>query len=365
MPKIKEIISEIESIAPLSLQEDYDNAGLIIGNQECDCKAILLTIDVTENIVVEAKKKGVNLIISHHPLIFSGLKKINGKSDIEKSVILAIKNDIAVYAAHTNLDNILEGVNHKIAEKLKLKDCQILSPLKKQLKKLVTFIPVSHIEEVSKAIFDVGAGHIGNYDSCGYRIEGKGSFRALDGAKPFVGQKGALHFEEEIRFETIFTYYQQKKIIEALLNSHPYEEVAYDIYPLDNDYKVAGAGIIGYLDRELPETEFLKLLKEVFKLKIIRHTELTGKPVKNVAVCGGSGSFLLKDAMQQNADVFISADFKYHQFFGAEKKILIADIGHFESEHYTNELFFDILKKKFSTFAIYFSEVNTNPVHYF
>ena len=365
MIQIKEIISEIERIAPLSLQEEYDNAGLIIGSPDMECTSILLCIDVTEEVIHEAKAKGANLIISHHPLIFSALKKINGKNNVERSVIFALKNDIAIYAAHTNLDNIFEGVNHKIAEKLKLSDCKIISPIKKQLKKLVTFIPFSHFEQVSKAVFETGAGHIGNYDSCSYTTEGKGSFRALDGANPFVGERGSVHYENEIRFETIFPVHQQRKVIEALLQSHPYEEVAYDIYPLDNDFSMTGAGLIGRLEKSMDETAFLKLLKEVFRLQIIRHSAFTSKKIQKVAVCGGSGSFLLKAAIQPRADVFVSGDFKYHQFFDAEMNLLIADIGHFESEQYTNELFFDILTKKFSTFAIHFSEVKTNPVYYF
>jgi len=365
MPKVKDIISEIEKFAPLSYQEDYDNVGLIIGNPEQDCSAALLTIDVTEQVVDEAIHKGSNLIIAHHPIVFSGLKKITGRNYIERSVIKAIKNDIAIYAAHTNIDSVAKGVNTKICEKLGLINCKILCPSKNQLKKLVTFVPKSHIEKVSQAIFEAGAGHIGNYDSCSYQIEGKGSFKALDGANPFVGNLGSIHFEEEIRFETVFPKNLQKTILEALINNHPYEEVAYDIYPLDNDYNQVGAGMIGELETSIPEKEFLKKIKENFKVQFIRHTELLNKNILKVAVCGGSGSCLLKNAIIQKADIFISGDFKYHQFFDAENKILIADIGHYESEQFTKELFYDILIKKLPNFALYFSEVNTNPVYYF
>jgi dinuclear metal center YbgI/SA1388 family protein len=365
MIKIKDIISELEKFAPLSYQEDYDNAGLIIGNFNNDCKAALLTIDVTENVVDEAIQKGTNLIIAHHPVVFSGLKKITGRNYIERTVIKAIKNDIAIYAAHTNIDGVANGVNRKICDKLKLRNTKILNPAKNQLKKLVTFVPVSHIETVRKAVFEVGAGHIGNYDSCSYNINGKGSFRALEGANPFVGSPGEIHFEEETRFETIFPKNLQKAVIEALLANHPYEEVAYDIYQLDNEYNQLGSGMIGELENACAEKEFLQFVKQIFSVKAIRHTALLGKEIQKVAVCGGSGSFLLRDAIQQKADIFISGDFKYHQFFDAENKIIIADIGHFESEQFTKELFYDILIKKLPNFAFYFSEINTNPIYYF
>lgn len=363
--KIKEIIDTLEEIAPLSLQETYDNAGLITGNPDDEFKAAILAVDTIEDVVEEAIKKGANLIISHHPIIFSGIKKLNGKNYIERTIIKAIKNDIAIYAAHTNMDNVAIGVNDKICEKLALKDCKILSPQKGILKKLVTFVPIRQIDMVRKAVFEAGAGHIGNYDSCSYNLSGKGSFRALEGSNPFVGNKGEVHFEEEIRFETIFPKHKQSQIIKALIKSHPYEEVAYDIYPLDNVYANTGAGMIGELENALSEKEFLNIIKKVFNVACIRHTELLNKDIKKVAVCGGSGSFLLSDAINQSADIFITGDFKYHQFFDAEKRIIIADIGHYESEQYTKELFYDILTKKFPTFAFYFSEINTNPVKYY
>ncbi len=362
---IREIISELESFAPLTYQENYDNAGLIVGDKNLICKSVLLTIDTTEEVVDEAIKKGVNLIISHHPIVFSGLKKLTGRNYIERTIIKAIKNDIAIYAAHTNMDNINLGVNNKIADKLKLEKRAVLLPLKGNLKKLVTFIPTEHYEKVSKALFDVGAGHIGNYDSCSYNIQGKGSFRASEKANPFVGKKGAIHYEEETRFETIFPSHLQSSIINALIKTHPYEEAAYDIYPLDNEHSQVGAGMIGELNQEISEQDFLKKLKEVFKVSTIRHTPFLNKNIKKVALCGGSGSFLLRNAINKKADIFISGDFKYHQFFDAENQILIADVGHFESEQYTKDLFYDILTKKFPNFALHFSEVNTNPVNYF
>lgn len=362
--KIRDIISSIESFAPLAFQEDYDNAGLIVGDQEQEAKGALITVDVTEEIIDEAINKKINLIIAHHPIIFVGLKKITGKNYIERIIIKALKNNIAIYAAHTNLDNIQGGVNSKIAEKLNLQNTRILSPLNNHLMKLVYFVPVNEAEQTRKAVFDAGAGHIGNYDMCSYNIEGKGSFRAGEGTNPFVGKRNEIHYEDEIRIETIFPRHLKHKIINALIEAHPYEEVAYDIYPLDNKFNKVGAGIIGELAKEIPEIEFLEQVKKIFKAQCIRHTQLFNKPVRKIAVCGGSGSFLLHEAIKQSADVFISADFKYHQFFDAEDKIIIADIGHFESEQVTKELFYELLIKKFPKFAVYLTEINSNPIKY-
>ena len=365
MSKLKEITQYLESLAPLALQESYDNAGLILGSSDTEVSSVLITLDVTEDVVDEAIEKGAQLIVAHHPIVFSGLKKITGKNFVERSLLKAIKNDIAIYAAHTNLDSVTGGVNSKICEKIGLADCRILQPAASQLKKLITFIPAEHAEKVREAVFSAGAGNIGNYDSCGYNTEGLGSFRGNESTNPFVGEKGKLHFEKEIRFETIFTGFLQHKIINALLEAHPYEEVAYDIYPLENNYEKAGMGMIGTLPNEMAEEDFLRHLKNTFKTGVIKHTRLKGTPVKKVAVCGGAGSFLLQQAVAAKADVFVSGDFKYHQFFDAENKIVIADIGHFESEQFTKELFYELLTKKFPKFAVRLSEVNTNPVFYF
>lgn len=361
---LKEITSYLESIAPLNFQESYDNSGLQVGSPESAIKSILLTIDVTGEVIDEAIRLGCNLIISHHPLIFSGLKKLTGRNYTERAVIKAIKNDISIYASHTNLDSMEEGVNAKICEKLGLADCKILQPASGQLKKLATFVPKDFAEKVRTAIFDAGAGHIGNYDLCSFNAEGLGSFRGGENSNPFAGVKGSLHFEKEVRIETIFPQFLQEKIIGALIASHPYEEVAYDIYPVENKYGKAGMGMVGSLDSPQVEEDFFRNIKKAFKTKIIKHTKLSGNLVKRVAVCGGSGSFLLQNAIAAKADVFITADFKYHQFFDAEGKIVIADIGHYESEQFTKELFYELLLKKFPTFAVRLSEINTNPVFY-
>jgi len=365
MAKLKEIINYLENLAPLSLQESYDNAGLIVGDSNINVSTILITLDVTEEIINEAIEKNAQLIIAHHPIIFSGLKKITGKNYVERCIIKAIKNEIAIYAAHTNLDNVTGGVNSKICEKLKLQNCKILQPASDQLKKLVTFIPTEHSDKVREAVFSAGAGNIGKYDSCGYSTNGIGSFRGNENSQPFSGEKGKTQIENEVRFETIFPTYLQGKIIQALLNSHPYEEVAYDIYSLENKFNKVGMGMVGILPTPVSEKEFLIQLKNTFKTGVIKHTALLKKEVKKVTICGGAGSFLLKQAIAANADFFVSGDFKYHEFFDAENKIVIADVGHFESEQFTKELFYELLTKKFPKFAIHLSEANTNPVFYF
>lgn len=365
MLTINEIVQFLETVAPPALQESYDNAGLVVGNPEAEISSALVTIDVTEAVVDEAIEKKAGLIIAHHPIIFSGIKKLTGKNYVERTVLKAIKNDVAIFAAHTNLDAVIGGVNTKICEKLGLKNCKVLQPVSGQLKKLVTFIPVNFADKVRTAVFNAGAGHIGNYDSCGYNLEGTGSFRAGENTNPYVGEKGEVHFEKEIRFETIFPGWLQSKIIKALFEAHPYEEVAYDIYPLENSYEKAGMGMVGELEKPLSEPDFLSLLKKTFGTGCIKHTALKGKNVTKIAICGGAGSFLINHAIAAKADFFVTGDFKYHQFFDAENKIVIADVGHYESEQFTKELFYELLTKKFPKFAVRFSEVKTNPVFYF
>jgi dinuclear metal center YbgI/SA1388 family protein len=361
---IREIINHIESIAPLSLQESYDNAGLIIGDGTQELTGILICLDSTEEVVDEAISLGYNLIIAHHPIIFSGLKKFTGNTYVEKTIVKAIKNNIAIYAAHTNLDNIPNGVNAKIAEKLGLKETRILQPMMNQLQKLTTFCPLKDAEKVRSALFNAGAGQIGKYDECSFNIEGEGTFRAGNDANPYVGEKEERHIEREVRIELIFPSYLQSNVLKELLKAHPYEEVAYDILPLLNKNKYLGAGMIGELEEEMNVVSFLKEIKLKMNCEMLKYTKPHLGTVKRVALCGGSGSFLLKEAIKQKADIFITADFKYHQFFDAENKIIIADIGHYESEQYTKELFYDLIMKKFPKFAVRLSKINTNPVNY-
>ena len=361
---IKEVIGVLEKFAPPALQETYDNSGLLVGSGNWEVKGVLVSLDITESILDEAIAEKCNLVVAHHPLIFSGIKRLNGANYVEQCIIKAIKHDIAIYCIHTNLDNVHQGVNAKIAEKLNLTNCRILSPKSGLLKKMVTFCPTASLESVRSAVFAAGAGSIGEYDECSYSGEGTGTFRASDKANPYVGKKNERHVEPETRIEFIYPSYLESSIITALKSAHPYEEVAYDLYPLSNQHGLIGSGMIGLLDQESDEMEFLKQVKERFEVSCLRYTKLLDKPVKTVAVCGGSGSFLLKDAIRAGADVFITADYKYHQFFDAENRIVIADIGHYESEQYTKELLFDLIRKNFSTFAVRFTKINSNPINY-
>jgi dinuclear metal center YbgI/SA1388 family protein len=363
--RIQDIINAIEEVAPLSLQESYDNAGLIIGNSKANVTSALITIDVTETVIEEAIEKRTNLIIAHHPIIFTGLKKITGANYVERCIEKAIKNDIAIYASHTNMDNAYNGVSFKIAEKLNLQNPKILVPFKEYLYKLVVFVPSDHSETIRKALFDAGAGNIGEYDACSYNLKGYGSFRGSEKSNPFVGKKGEIHFEEEERIETIFPKQIMTKVINTLIKAHPYEEPAYDIYPLKNDYPKAGSGIIGKLTKPVTENDLLDTIKNEFKAPVLKHTQKLNKKVQKIALCGGSGSHTLRSAISQKADVFISSDIKYHQFFDAESKILIIDVGHYESEQFTKEIFYSLIDKKFSNFALYFSETDTNPINYY
>ncbi len=365
MPKLHEIISELERFAPLSYQESYDNCGLLTGHRDMELSGALLSLDCIESTIDEALAKGCNLIIAHHPIIFGGLKRLNGTNYVERTIIKAIRHDIAIYACHTNLDNVKLGVNKKIADKLGLVNQRILSPKKSLLKKLVTFVPGSYLEALRTALFGAGAGNIGNYDQCSFTLEGTGSFRGNEHSNPVLGEKGKLSLEKETRLELIFEGVHQGAILSALRQNHPYEEVAYDIYQLENSYQDVGSGMIGELEEPMPEMEFLTLLKQVFNVKFLKHTALRQRAIKTVALCGGSGSFLLKSAINSKSDIYISADFKYHEFFDAEGKIVVADIGHFETEQFTPEIFYEIISNKFPNFATYLTETNTNPVNYF
>jgi dinuclear metal center YbgI/SA1388 family protein len=364
MVTVKDVIRCIEEFAPVIYQESYDNSGMQCGDVCREVTSVLLTIDVTEEVIEEAITIGANLVISHHPVIFGGVKRLIGCTYTERVLIKAIKNDISIYSCHTNIDNMSTGVSYRMAEKLGLADIKVLKPLSGNLAKLVTYIPDEYLQKVRTAVFEAGAGCIGKYDYCSYGTQGLGTFQAKEGAQPFVGEVGKLHTEPETRFETIFPKHLESKIVSALIKSHPYEEVAYDIYSLNNINRNTGSGAFGYLPVEQDEILFLKKVKEIFNVQAIRHTGLQNKKVKKVALCGGSGSFLLQDAKNVGADIFISADFKYHQFFEAEGNILIADIGHFESEQFTLEIFYELLIKKLPNFAICFTRVKTNPINY-
>ncbi len=364
MINIKQVTDFLEQKAPLAWQESYDNCGLIIGDAQKNVSAILVCLDVTEAIIDEAISKNCNLIIAHHPLIFSGVKKITGANYIERIIVKAIQNNIAIYAIHTNLDNVADGVNAKIAEKLELINTRILAPKEGTLYKLTTYCPIASAQEISAALYENGAGNIGNYDQCSFQSNGTGSYRALQGANPTIGKINIQHQEPETKIDVVFPKFKKNQILNALREVHPYEEVAFEIFELKNELLQIGAGMIGELKNHMTETAFLSHLKNKMELHCIRHTAFN-KSIKTVAICGGSGSFLLPNALKNNADVFVTGDFKYHEFFNTENNIMIADIGHYESEKFTIELIGKWLSEKFANFAVIFTETNTNPVKYY
>lgn len=362
--KVSEITNELEKLAPLGYAENFDNVGLLVGDLNAEVSKILVTLDTTEEVVQEAIEKGANLIVSFHPIIFSGMKKLTGKSYVERIVQFAIKNDIHIYATHTALDNAEFGVNFQIAQQLNLKNTRILIPQKDTLRQLVTYVPNQSAERLRNALFEAGAGNIGNYDQCSFNLKGTGTFRAGTDANPYIGETGKTHFEEETRISVVFNKHLQNPILKALQENHPYEEVAYEIISLENLNQTIGIGMLGDLENEVSEEEFLAYLKERMKTKMIRHSKFLNKNIKKVAVLGGSGSFAIQAAKSAGADVFVTSDLKYHQFFEAEDAILLADIGHYESEQFTKNLLTAYLSEKFPNFAVLNSEINTNPVYY-
>ncbi len=361
---ISAIISVLEKMAPMFLQESYDNSGLITGQKQTECTGALLCLDVTESVINDAITKNCNLIISHHPIVFKGIKKFDSDYYVDKTIIAAIKNDIAIYACHTNMDNVINGVNGKIADKLNLINRKILQPKSFLIQKLVVFVPFEHQEAIEKSLFEAGAGEMGNYAECSFVSEGTGSFKPLEGADPHTGSIGIRTIQKEAKVEVIFPIWKQSAILNAMKNAHPYEEVSYELYTLQNKHQEIGAGIIAELEQSVDIKDFLNELKSIFNVKCLKHTQIISDKIKKIAICGGSGSFLIQDAIRAKADVFITSDIKYHDFFEANNQLVLVDIGHFESEQFTIELFADVLKNNFPTFAHFKTDVHTNPVKY-
>lgn len=364
--QVQDIIQAIEAYAPPTYQEGYDNSGLQVGDRQATVTGVLLSLDVTEAILEEAIERGCNMVVAHHPLIFSGLKSLTGKNYVERIVAKAIKNDIHLYAAHTNLDNMPNGVNAKIAQKLGLQNTRILAPMSGTIYKLYTYAPQKDADKVREALFAAGAGAIGDYKECSFSTVGTGTFRPSEGTNPTIGTAGgSREAVQEEKVEVIVEKHNKSQIIKALFAAHPYEEVAYELIPLANSNQNLGAGMVGELAEPMESKAFLAYLKDKMQTDCIRHTHLVSDKVRTIAVCGGSGSFLLGNAIGAGADVFITGDYKYHQFFDAEGKIVIADIGHYESEQFTSEIFKEILTEKFPNFATLLSNLSTNPINYF
>lgn len=372
MTQVRHFTDQIEQLSPLNYAEGFDNVGLLVGDYEQEVSGVLVTLDCLETTIDEALKNNCNLIIAFHPIIFKGLKKLNGKNYVERVVIKALKNDIAIYAMHTALDNSFQGVSAKMADVLGLSNNKILIPQKGHLKKLTTYVPENSAFEIRDALFKGGAGHIGDYSHCSFNMTGEGTYLGGENTNPTVGQPGRLEKVNETFISVIFESHLQTKILKALFTDHPYEEVAYDIVTLENIHEKIGMGIIGELDKPLSPNNFFEHLKRTFDLRIIRHSEILQKDIKKVAVLGGSGSFAIEQAIAAGADIYITADLKYHDFYKAEGKLILADIGHYESEQFTKNLLVEYLTKKITNFApafpegkIILSKNNTNPINYF
>lgn len=369
---VQDVIQEIELWAPLAYAEDFDNVGLLVGDHKKKVSGILITLDCLENVVDEAIEQDCNLIVSFHPIIFSGLKKITGKNYVERVVMKAIKNDIAIYAIHTALDNTFTGVNHAICDRLQLQNREILVPQQHSIKKLVTYVPKDNAAELRAKLFEAGGGNIGNYEECSFNMEGQGTFKGNENSNPVLGEKGKLHYEGETQINITYPKHVENSLLKSLQTNHPYEEVAYEITSLENNHQHIGIGMIGQLPEKMEEQAFLTLVKEKFATGCIRHSAFRNKPIEKVAVLGGSGAFAISNALQKEADVFLTADLKYHDFFQAENRILLADIGHYESEQYTKKAIHSYLIKKICNFAnvlpasrLIISKTSTNPIQYF
>ncbi|MBK6473215.1 MAG: Nif3-like dinuclear metal center hexameric protein [Flavobacteriales bacterium] len=363
--KLSKLIAALEQWAPLSLQEAYDNSGLQLGDPNMEILSAMVCLDCTETVIEEAAMQNCQLIISHHPLIFRGLKCLSGNGYVERTLRAAIKHDIALYAIHTNLDNVHDGVNGEIASRLRLKPMGVLEPKVDLLRKLSVFVPHSHAEQVREAMFRAGAGHVGDYDECSFNVEGTGTFRGTEGTVPYVGKIGERHKEPETRVEVIYPVFKERMIISTMREAHPYEEVAYDLVPLHNRHPRVGSGLVGEWDKPLSEQEFLARLKEVFGLKTLRHSKLLGRPIKRVGMCGGSGAFLINRSKSEGVDAYITGDVKYHEFFDADGSLLLADIGHFGSEQFTMHLIQRRLAQLFPTFAVRLTKIVTDPIYHY
>ena len=362
--RIQDILSFLDQLAPPAYQESYDNATLICGDRNWPLTGVICTLDCTEAVVEEAIQQGANLIVAHHPIVFKGLKSITGKTYVERTLIKAIQSNVAIFAIHTNLDHVAGGVNKRIADRLGLAQARILQPKKQLLSNLVFFVPIANKEQVLAAVFQAGAGQIGEYKDCSFSSEGLGRFTPSENANPTLGSAGLPHEEPELRIEVVLPSYLSGKVLEALKAAHPYEEVAYYLSNLENENLEVGAGMVGMLPESMPEEEFLDYLKERMHLSIVKHSPLTGKRIQKVALCGGAGIFLLGDAKKAGADVFVTADIKYHEYFDAEGALVLCDIGHYESEIFTKDLLADVLSQNFPNIALYLSKVVTNPTSY-
>ncbi len=364
--QIKTLLQILDNWAPFSYQEDYDNSGLLIGSKDAEVTGVLVSLDLTPQIVEEAVSLGANTIISHHPILFRGLKRITDADDIvQQCVVDCIKKDINVISLHTNLDNVHNGVNAKIAEILEVKNNRILAPKSHTMSKLSYFVPKKNHEAVKQALYHAGAGTQGNYAECSFSTEGTGTFTPLEGSNPYLGKLGQPTSTPELKVEMVFESQLQSQLVSTLQEVHPYETVAYDVLPLYNTNPQVGSGMIGELETPLPFADFMERIKERFHMPYLRHTAVVQDPIQKIAFCGGAGSFLIPVAKAHGADVYLTGDMKYHDFFTSDNKITLVDMGHYEMEQYTSQLIVDYMSQKNLTFAVHLTQNHTNPIKYF
>lgn len=362
---IRDISKLLEQWAPLANAESFDNVGLLVGDFTTPVSNILVAHDALEQVVDEAVAKNCNLIVCFHPILFNGLKRLNGNNYIERAIIKAVKNDVAIYAIHTALDNIHKGVSYTMAKALQLENPSVLIPKKDTIYKLTTYVPHAFAKALKESLFAAGAGQIGNYNECSFSLKGKGTYKAGKNTNPFIGQKGEQHTEKETQLHLTFEKHAKQSVLKALFTNHPYEEVAYEVTALENKNQHLGMGTIGTMATPINQEKFLALIKSTFKTGGVRHSPILDKKIKKIAVLGGSGAFGIEAAIAQGADAYVTADLKYHDYYKAENQILLADVGHYESERFTKTLIADYLTEKIRSFAVLLSEKNTNPINYF
>jgi dinuclear metal center YbgI/SA1388 family protein len=362
MVKCREIIEKIEKLAPLNLAESWDNVGLLIGDYQKEIKNIMVTLDVTLEVVKEAVEKKIDLIIAHHPIIFKPLKKITMDDYTGQMVCNLIKNDISVYAAHTNLDIAKGGLNDVLASRLQLNNVKVLKALKNvQLKKIVVFIPDGYQDAVREAMAKEGAGWIGDYSHCTFMTKGTGTFKPLEGTNPFIGKQGQVEKAEEYRLETIVPQDKVGKVIKAMLEVHPYEEVAYDIYPLEIEGEAVGIGRIGTLENEMTFSEFIKLVKNTLNIEYIKYIGNEKSIISKVAICTGSGADFISACVKQKADVYITGDVKYHEAqFAQQNGLNLIDAGHYETENIVVPFLMDYLNDTYQNKGIKIFSAQSN-----
>ena len=363
MLKIQSVTNALEQWAPPSLALSYDNCGLLVGDPYRLVDKALVSLDVTEAVVQEAIEKQANLIIAHHPVIFKGIRSISPTTDSQRAIILAIKHDISIYAIHTNLDRVNDGVNKALADRLYLTNRSILEEAS-NLFKLITFVPTKDLLAVRNALFAIGAGNIGEYEKASFFTSGVGSFQGRSSSNPSIGKAGEFTEVKEEKLEVLLTDTLLSSALKTLKEHHPYEEVAYDIITLHNKNQNHGSGMIGELSESLSSDDFIQYLQERLGLQLVRHSASIENKIKSVAICGGAGFDLLKNARQKGADAFVTADLKYHDFFEADDSLLLCDIGHYESEHWAIQEIKGYLTRNFANFAVLSTTINTNPVHY-